>query len=387
MSALAQVFQSLGNKVTGSDMNESGLIESLRSKDIKVDIGHKKEQSSNADWIIYSEAIPANNPELNPEIKQSNYFEALAELQEMLKGVKTIAIAGTHGKSSTVSMLASCLHQAGIPINVIVGTKMKDFNGQNFLTSNDPKYLLVEACEYRRNFLPIKPDLLGITNIEFDHPDYFKDEEDYFNAFTQLKTQSQTVTDDYETYQEALGTPGEHNKMNAGLAFKMAMQIDPSKEEKYREALKNFEGAWRRFDKVGTFNGADLILDYAHHPSEIKTTLKTAREVYPNKRILAVFQVHQHSRAIEFIEEFKESFHHADYLFIPDIYACRDSKEDVQRMSTEDFVKELQKKHSEVEYTGSLENTANMIKNTANSGDVIIIMGAGNVDQITKWLV
>jgi UDP-N-acetylmuramate--alanine ligase len=264
---------------------------------------------------------------------------------------------------------------------------LKAFGNKN-LRVGSGELFLVEACEYRRNFLSLHPDLLGITNIEMDHPDYFKDEADYQSAFDRLVEQSREVLfpEDFSEYEGELGVPGEHNQRNAGLAAQMARRLGV-KEPDIARALSAYSGAWRRFEFKGiSLYGARIYDDYAHHPSEIVATLQGARELYPEERIVVVFQPHQYSRTRALLQDFAEAFEEADEVIIPNIYPARDSEEDRKAVSPESLVEAISQVHDHVRNGSGLEKTQAYLEETLEEGDVLIVMGAGDVDQIIPKL-
>jgi UDP-N-acetylmuramate--alanine ligase len=376
LSAVARFFLAKGKKVTGSDMKDSDLIQDLISEGAQITLSHG-ELPEGTEAIIYSEAIPESNPERQAagNLPILNYFEALGEISQ---NYKLIAIAGTHGKTTTTAMLGYLMQELGLDPTVLVGSKVPQFGGKNFRMGQS-EWMVVEACEYRRNFLPLRPQILGITNMEVDHLDYFKDEADYSAAFEELKAQSDEIVEAI-TFDAPLAVPGDHNRWNAGLAAAIAKHIGITD----LSPLEQFQGTWRRFQNVGEWEGAQIIDDYAHHPTEITVTLKTAREEFPDKRIVAVFQPHQHSRTAAFMEGFAESLKLADLVIIPNIYATRDTAEDKEAMSVERFVGELDAAGVNVLHTGDFEITRDFLDNDLTAEDILLLMGAGNVTDLVQ---
>ncbi len=382
MSALARFFKAKGFEVLGSDANASALSDELQAEGIDVKIGHG-ELPKDVDLVIYSEAIPLDNLELERardlEISSMTYFEALGKVSESFH---LVAIAGTHGKSTTTSMLGLILTAAGFDPTVIVGTKVKEFGGKN-IRVGDSDLMLVEACEYRRNFLHLKPDLLGILNVEMDHLDYFKSYEDYEKAFHQLADQSKEVVwpDDVSEYEGELTVPGEHNLLNAAMAANLARKLQVP-ELVIAKALKEFNGVWRRFEYCGTSCGALVYDDYAHHPSEIMATLQAAREKHPEARIVAVFQPHQYSRTAALFDDFAESFEDADEVIIADIYEARDTAEVKAAVSAEKLAEAI----PEAQHISGMEKIAHYLLDTLNEGDMVLVMGAGNITNLVPMI-
>jgi len=388
VSALARLFKAHGKHVSGSDHEASPLTEELVAEGIEVEIGHKPENLPKmTDLVVYSEAIPLGNPELEDAkdrgIPIMTYFQALGGITSCQR---LVAIAGTHGKTTTTAMLSIILERAGIDPTVVIGTKVKEFGGKN-LRVGQGEIFLVEACEYRRNFLSLNPKLLGILNIEIDHLDYFKSQEDYEMAFQELADQSEEVIwpDEVSEYEGELAVPGLHNKMNAGMAANLARRLGVG-DLIIQEALRDFKGTWRRFEYRGTCGGALVYDDYAHHPSEIFATLEAAREKHPDARIVAVFQPHQYNRTARLLEEFAESFEEADEVIIPNIYEVRDTEEDKHAVSAEKLVDEIGKHHENVRFGDGLEHTAEYLLETAKDGELILVMGAGDITHMIPMI-
>lgn len=389
MSGLARLLKAFGKEVSGSDSTPSSTVSELEAEEIPVSIGHEPdEMSDSTELVIYSEAIPPINPQLlkakELEIPMMSYFEALGEIT---KNYRLLAIAGTHGKTTTTAMLGLILEHAGYSPTVLLGSKLKEFGNRNVSIGESDLFVL-EACEYRRNFMSLKPDLLGITNMELDHTDYFKSWEDYKKAFEDLASQSEEVLwpEDSAEYEGELGVPGEHNQLNAGLAAHMARRLGVP-ELNIAAALAEYKGAWRRFEFKGeTISGARVYDDYAHHPTEILATLAGAREKYPDARIVAVFQPHQYSRTAALLEGFAESFEDADEVIIPNIYEARDTAADKKAVSVESLVEAISAHHDLVRNGEGLEATAEYLNETLNDGDLVLVMGAGDVGKIIPKL-
>jgi len=384
MSGLARLFAAQGKEVLGSDAQDSSTVEELRADEISVFVGHDEGQlPDDTELVIYSEAIPEDNEELmkarDLEIPTMTYFEALGKVTD---DYHLVAVAGSHGKTTTTAMLSLILVNAGLDPTVIVGSKLKEFGNRNVRVGTGEVFV-VEACEYRRNFMSLHPNLLGVTNIELDHIDYFKSQEDYELAFQELADQSEEVVwpDEISEYERDVGVPGNHNLLNAGMAAHLARRLGVS-EEIIAESLAAYEGAWRRFEYRGTSCGALIYDDYAHHPTEIQATLQGAREKYPESRIVAVFQPHQYSRTAALLDAFADAFEDADEVIIPNIYAARDSAADKAAVSSEALVDAIADYHDEVRYGDGLENTAEYLLDTIQDGDLVLIMGAGDVNSI-----
>lgn len=414
MSALARLYQRQGHEVTGSDFEDSKLLENLRDEGIGVFIGHTAAQiAPDTDVVIHSEAVPVDNLELSAArergISMKTYFEALGE---WTRDKKTICIAGTHGKTTTTALIACLLLQSYRDPTVVIGTQMKELEGKNMRLGGS-EYMVVEACEYRRSFLHLQPTGVVLTNIELDHVDYYRDLDDYLSAFREfvmkipadgflvangddenVRLVAQSAICEVLWYSKdsthleklELKVPGSHNRMNAMAAYTTGLYLK-IEEEMMLEALNSFEGTWRRFEYKGSFNGADIYDDYAHHPTEIQATLQAAREKYPDHRLIAVYQSHQHSRARYFLGEFGPAFKQADEVIIPNIYKVRDSEEDIQAVSAEKMVHEIQKTHPNVRYGNGFENTVAYLKKTLQPNDLVLVMGAGDVWKVAEELI
>jgi UDP-N-acetylmuramate--alanine ligase len=381
-SSLAQIFSERGNVISGSDNKKSDITEELEKNKIKVFYNQKKENiNKNLDLVIFSPAIPENNEELKEAkklgIKTLSYPEALGGFS---KDFFTIAVAGTHGKSTTTAMLAVIAKNAGLDPTVVVGTKVKEFAEQNFLSGNS-KLLIIEACEYKRSFLNFHPDILIITNTELDHLDYYKNEADYLSAFETLENQSKKIIKNIEVEKRyKLKSPGDFNQENANNAALAAKELKISDEE-IKNSLENFQGIWRRMEKKETkFENTIFIDDYAHHPTEIKVTLDAIREKNPDSKILCVFQPHQYSRTAMLLDKFANSFFSADKVIIPNIYQVRDSEEDLKRVSVDKLIDAI--KNTEAKNGKSLKETAEYIRNYHQEYDIVVTMGAGDITSI-----
>ena len=398
MSGLARLFKAHGKEVLGSDSTDDTLVQELVEEGFEIVIGHEEESlPQDTDLVVYTEAVPLDNPELELARERGvpvmTYFQALGKATD---SYRLLAIAGTHGKTTTVAMLALILINAGLDPTVLVGSKLEEFGNSNLRLggtssgvtggANEPIFL-VEACEYRRNFLPLQPDLLGVLNVELDHVDYFKDQEDYESAFNELAAQSGEVIwpDELSEYEGELAVPGWHNLMNAGMAAQMARRLGVS-EDVIAASLFEFKGTWRRFEYKGTLNGAAVYDDYAHHPTEIMATLEAAREKHPDARIVAVFQPHQFSRTAGLMSEFAESFEEADEVLIPNIYEVRDKDSDKEAGSADKLVAAISEHHENVSHTEDFDKTANYLRDTASEGDLIMVMGAGDVTHLVPMI-
>lgn len=377
VSALAHIYAQQGKAVSGSDMKGSEITEGFEN----VAIGHNSKNITNQDLVIYSPAIPDDNVELQRArglgIETISYPKALGRLTEEYF---TIAIAGTHGKSTTTAMLAVIMEQAGLDPTVVIGTKIPQFNGQNYRVGKS-KYLIVEACEYKESFLALRPKILLITNIEADHLDYFKTEEAYRANFEKfIKNSDAKVFQNPQPLDFKLspGVLGEFNLRNATLAATAALSIN-IKPEVIQKAIATFKGTWRRMEEKPKLWNTRMIDDYAHHPTEIRVTLEAIRDQNPNAKILCVFQPHQYSRTKAFLSEFANSFTDADQIIIPNIYEVRDTEEDKKSVTAQDLVNKIGTKAKNGDGIGK---TAEYIRGNFKNFDIIVTMGAGDIGTI-----
>jgi len=410
MSGLARLYLHEGATVSGSDSIESELTKKLEAEG--VDISYKQiaeNLSSRPDLelVVYTEAMAADHPELlaarEAGIRTINYFEALAEVANEYY---LIAVAGTHGKTTTTAMLIDILEEASFDPTAIVGS-LRTKTGSNFRAGKS-QYFVVEACEYKRDFLTLTPDVLVITNIEHDHVDYYKDLEDVQNAFSELVARVPEdgaiitlATDpnvrpvlasahakvfDYkiEVFRSlALKQPGLHNRMNAGAARAAALVLGADKNI-IEEALENFAGTARRFEYKGDCNGAKVYDDYAHHPTAITLAIAGARELYPDKKVTVVFQSHTYSRTHELFAEFTEALAKADRVLMTPIYAAREENE--SGVSAEKLSEAITEKGTESKFFHTLDAAALEINETVSSDDVVVVMGAGDVTKVARIL-
>jgi UDP-N-acetylmuramate--alanine ligase len=429
ISALAKYYLYRGEDISGSDLVYPRDVFSKEELDkIKFFLGHRKNNlSKKTDLVIYSLAVKNDNPELiqakRLKIPTLSYPQALGRLT---KEYFTIAIAGMHGKSTTTAMIAQILIDARLDPTVIIGSKVKNF-GPNGEASNfrygKSEYLIIEADEYKAAFLNHHPNVLVITNIEAEHLDYYRNLENIFKTFSKLilnfkgeKKYLIVNKDDrgvrelirriksiikenkinliwYNLTSEGrkikLKVPGQHNLSNAQAALKVA-QVLKINQSLALLSLKKFSGIWRRLEFKGIVNGAKIFDDYGHHPTEIKATLQAVKEILPkSKRLFIVFQPHQYYRTYYLFQDFIHSFDLADYVVLLDIYtvAGRESKTIMSKVNSEKLAKEIQKHKSNVFYLPSFDSAINFLKENLRQGDFCLIMGAGDIYQLTQKLI
>lgn len=397
-----------GHTVTGSDRTESELLEDLRGQGITVSLVQDGTAiPEGCDLFVYTEALSQDHPERKAAaergIRSISYFAALGELSEPFD---VLAVSGTHGKSSTTGMLAKILVDAGKDPTVVVGTKLPDLGGRNWRAGKS-KLFLLEACEYRRSFHALSPDTIVITTVDGDHFDYYASLDDYHRAFTEFVDQlppdgsviihggdpdalkiaeasARNVIDADQHSMPELSVPGIHMRQNAQLAFAAALHLGIDRAT-ILKALQQYRGAWRRMELVGMFQDIPVIDDYGHHPREISATLQAVGEKYPKARIVCVFQPHTHDRTLKLYDDFTQAFSGADLLIIPGIYEARRERD----AATVDLGKLLRdiEEHSGVECRDGISLVATeelLRKDILQSGDVLLVMGAGDVTGLAR---
>ncbi len=388
ISAIARMMYLEGKDVSGSDITNGELTRELRELGIKIFIGQGFELiPESTDLIVYTIAIPHYDPNLFEQIKNSNIsYKSYPEMLGIVTANKyTIAVAGTHGKTTTTAMIAKILIDTQLDPSVIVGSLLKEYKSN--LIVGESKYFVVEACEYERSFLNIKPKLLIITNIEEDHLDYYKDLNDIKSAFKQLESQSENVISDYTKYLEKvpkLSVPGEHNRMNAAAALAVADFLG-IKEEDAQKSIAQFSGTWRRLEKRGeTKEGVIIYDDYAHHPTEIKASLEALREIFPmgEKNITIVFQPHLFSRTKALFNDFAKCFKGADNIYLLPIFFAREEKD--ENISSEKLASAICLAGDKAKAFLDFESAEKFVKElNLGKNDVFVTMGAGEAYKVT----
>lgn len=389
ISALAKMALSRGMEVLGLNDEESRkTLEPLREAGVIVYYMNELKELPDADLYVYSDAWLYRGPEIIADAKTRgkpvlSNFEALGVFA---KEYKVIAIAGTHGKTTTTAMVAEILIDAGLDPTVIVGSFVKKF-GSNFRKGNS-EYLVVEADEYNRHFLNFHPYIGVVTNIEADHLDYYKDLVDVQNAFDTFLSQSENKITDYTKYLDKvpkLSVPGIHNVKNAAAALAVADALG-IEEEIARKSLQGFSGTWRRLEKKGeTSEGTIIYDDYAHHPTEIQASLQALRELYPkgDKNIIVVFQPHLYSRTKALFDDFAKAFHDADQTLLLPIYFAREAKD--PSISSEKLAVAINQAGDKAQAFADFESAETFVK-SMNLGpkDVFVTMGAGEAYKVAE---
>lgn len=439
MSGLAELLMKNKAIVTGSDQTASAVTKRLSDLGADIKIGHDcRNVPADAERVVVSAAIREDNPELRTArergCKVCKYAEMLGELMSLYDG---IAVSGTHGKSTTSAWLIYCLKQAGIDTNFIVGAEITQLGGSSGV--GDSRYFVAEACEYDRSFLNLRPQIGAILNIEQDHLDYYKDEEEIVDAFTEFALgikpggvlianvqdanvakiimdsrlcgqdnsvrcetfglnkdcdfSAQNIRVDkglwrFEVYHKAarlgvteISLPGRHNVLNALAVVAIAVNMGLDGEEVLQQ-LGGFTGIDRRLmfkDRIGQITVLD---DYAHHPTEIRASLAALRERYQPNRIWCVFQPHQHSRTRFLLDDFAESFKLADITIVPEIYFVRDSESARLEINSEILVERMRAKGSEALFINGFGRICDYLKRNVGSGDLVVTMGAGDIWKV-----
>ncbi len=426
VSAIARMFLYEAKEIYGSDISDSDNIEQLRKAGADILIGQSIDHiPHDVDMIVYTIAIEKFAADflaqvktkfstINSDVKIISYPEALSDIS---KHKYTIAVSGTHGKTTTTAMIAKMLIDAGLDPTVIVGSMLKD-QKTNFIagTSN---YLVVEACEYCRSFLNINPTVAVITSIDEDHLDYYKDLNDITSAFKEFvakvpvggfiigDTTNNVIAEvmdsashdhslqeinpekinahDFFDSKLKLMVPGEHNRKNASLALAVADTLG-IKPDVAKKSLETFAGTWRRFEYKGkTKEGAIVYDDYGHHPAEIKATLQGVKELYPKHRIIAVFEPHLFSRTKMLFKEFSECFTDADQVCVLPIYPAREVFDST--ISSEMLVDEIFKHHTSAHFLPSFAEAKKYLARNGDKDTIILCTGAGTITDLATDIV
>lgn len=412
MSGLAQLCVDQGAVVTGCDREASPTTELLEKKGIKVSIGHGADHVvGDLDLLVCTDAIPEDNPErakaAELRVRRTSNFQLLGEIS---KEMKTIAIAGTHGKTTTTGMVAKILRDVGASPVAIIGSIVKDF-GSNYLSGTSDLFV-VEADEYKEHLLEFSPEVLLINNLEWDHTDIYPSleslQDTFRKAVVKIPEDGCIITNSNDPNIAAvlaalpmgggpkivdytkegiygLALPGAFNQMNARAAAAAARVVAPNlSTEAIMGSLASFQGTWRRFEHKGkTPNGADVYDDYAHHPTAIKETLKALREKVGRGKVWVAFHPHLYSRTKDLFEDFATAFGDADKVFIAPIYAAREV--DDGTVSSELLAERV--KAQGVDATALDFAGIEFALTQAIAGDTIITMGAGDIYKVADKLV
>ncbi len=402
ISAIARMMLLEGKEISGSDSSSSDLIEELKKLGATIYKGHATEQiHKDLDLVIYTIAIPDTNPELVEAkrlgIPMLTYPQTLTLVS---RDKYTIAISGTHGKTTTTAMVAKIMIDAGLDPTVIVGSILKG-EKSNFIAGKGECFV-IEACEYRRSFLNLKPNILIITNIDNDHLDYYKDITDIQSAFIELVGKmgpgdylicdtrdenlkpvidsAKCIVLDYGSVSKTpfnLKVPGVHNRKNASAALMVGNVLGLS-PEKSLDSLSQFGGTWRRFEYKGlTEKGAQVYHDYGHHPTEIAATIAGARELFPTQKIVVVFEPHLFSRTKLLLKDFGKCFNQADEVVLAPIYPAREKFDPT--ITSEMLRDEIAANKIKATVFKNAQDIETYVKKETGTDDVVLVSGAGDL--------
>jgi UDP-N-acetylmuramate--alanine ligase len=437
MSGIAEVLVNLGFRVSGSDQKRSVVTDRLQRMGVEFNEGHSGENVGDSQVVVRSTAVRDDNPEIIEAHRRSIPVIPRAEMLAELMRLKphSVAVAGSHGKTTTTSMVATVLGHAGLDPTIVVGGVVGAFGSNAHLGTSD--LMVVEADESDRSFLMLTPTIAVVTNIDREHMDYYHDMDDVRTCFTNFVNKvpfygaSVLCLDDPNVqaiiprierrrmtyglsaqadisahairYDQNFGSkftvglgantvgeislrvPGLHNVYNALAAIAVGFELDVQ-FERIVEALGNFTGAGRRFQSRGEVGGVLVVDDYGHHPTEIKATLAAAKIGSGGRRIVVLFQPHRYTRTHDLMEEFARSFNNADSLFITDIYAA--SEEPIEGVTAEALTDAIKRfGHKDAQHIGPLENAATTLREHVQEGDLVLTLGAGTVSRVSDQLV
>lgn len=434
MSALAAIMLKRGWKVSGSDLKQSSLTKKLVKEGATFYLGHAEDNIRGADLIVYTAAVKPDNAELSKARKLGIEVLSRAEFLGSLMGEAKygIAISGSHGKTTTTALTGVMIENAGLDPTVLVGGELDALGGN--VKVGGSEYFVAEACEYVETFLALRPYIGVVLNIDADHLDYFGDLDHVIAAFRrfaklipaegfliacsddanvreilpnldchvitygltqgadwwatniEMRPEGGSLFDVYHKG-ELLGRAhlnlnGKHNISNSLSTLAVGTTIGIPFETMC-ETLKYFVGTHRRFEYKGTYNGATIVDDYAHHPTEIRATLAAAKEV-AQRRLMVAFQPHTYTRTKSLLADFAEAFTDADEVIITDIYAAREK--DTYGVSSVDIVSKMKDKHPNAKHIGRLEDAAAYFSDKLRPGDLLITMGAGDIHRVGESL-
>ena len=441
VSAIARLLHKKDIQVSGSDLVRSKITNSLKKLGVKVYIGQHGPENieRDIDLVVHTVAVPKDNPELIQAKKFKIPILTFPQiLGELTKNKFTIAVSGTHGKTTTTSLASLVLEKGGFDPTVVIGSNLETFKGNAKVGKS--KYFVIEADEYRKAFLNYLPNIIVLTSLEYEHPDCYKNLKAVKQAFNDFlkklpargmviacfddanvrdliekskaysessrRVMSYGFSEDVtfrigNVIQKRRGTtfqitknneligqfkliiPGIHNVLNATAAIALALELGISIGA-IKKALAGFKGAWRRFEKKGEIKGVTIIDDYAHHPTEVQATLAAARKLLGDRKIICVFQPHHYQRTKALFDDFVKSFSNADEIVIPDIYsvAGREDKLTEREVSSKMLVEEIAKLGEDVKYIGELDEVVKYLAEHTKKEDVVITMGAGDVTEV-----
>jgi len=410
-SAVASIAEAQGFEVTGCDLEPKNEF-TAEFKDSRLFKGHDPDHLEGVNILAITPAVTSLDPD-NPELVEAKKkgIEILTWQEFMGKYLEkdkfVIAVCGTHGKSTVTGMIGQLLEDAGLDPTVELGAIIPKW-GRNYRIGKG-KYFVTEADEFNDNYLASHPDITVVTNIEMDHPEYFKDFESYKDSFKKFLMQTKGtivgnisdpgVAEDLKVLMKespvtcldyskndirfALKIPGQFNEQNAKAAFQVGLLLglDPTL---IKQSLNNFNGVGRRFEKLGNYKGREVYSDFGHHPTEIKTTMEVARKKFPLKHIWLIYQPHMFSRTKALFKEFVKVFENlpVNQILIMDIYPSREI--DTGQVSSKELAEAVKK--SNVDYVSN-EDLKIILDSETHPGDILFFMGAGDIDKIARDLV
>ncbi len=424
MAPFARMLHAAGHTLTGADATENIAVRELRQMGIPVVTGTEADVlPARVEAVIHSAALPPTARPLR-EAREAGlpvlkYARAVGQLA---RSKRTFAIAGTHGKTTTTAMLSWVLHRAGLSPSFLVGGNVPQLCETGCGRSDR---LVVEACEFDRSFLHLRPDVAIVTNIEADHLDYYKDIVEITAAFRAFATQVAEVLVIHEGLRETLGRaggvrarvvtfgpspdadlrvlpadrgfavgrhefrlalPGFHNALNAAAVLAVA-RTEGVADETVAAALAEFQGVGRRLEVKGRPRGVCVIDDYAHHPTEVRAGLEALRVTFAPGRLWVVFQPHQYSRLRRFLPEFADALASADRIVVPPVFTARDADEDRSAVSSGDLVTAVRHRGGDAVHLQDFDAVVDFVRTQARAGDVVVTMGAGDVGDVAGRLV
>ena len=409
VSAVARMMLQEGKEVSGSDREETRIVTELKEKGAHISIGHNEANvSPGTDTVIFSIAVREDNSELRKARALGLSVFSYPEILGAISVSKfTVAISGTHGKTTTTAMVAKILIDAGRSPSVIVGSLLKE-GGSNFI-AGEGNVFVVEACEYRRSFLQLEPNILVITNIDDDHLDYYGDIAGVQKAFGEFAAKvgkgnhiianvgdplvapvlqnSKAQIVDYAAINGdllQLRVPGKHNVLNAKAALGVAEVLN-IRLGTALTALNNFKGTWRRFEYKGIMEtGALLYDDYAHHPTEIQSTIQAAKDFFKNKKLIVVFQPHLYSRTKLLLDQFAKSFGGVEKIIVAPIYAAREDEAGVNSWL---LAEKIRANNENAIPMYSFDEIKDHLRSHTTGDHVVFTMGAGDIYDVAEQLV
>ena len=436
MSGLARMANQLGKTVSGSDLQDSSTVQQLRQEGITV---HTPQQAENVpleyDLYVYSDAVTVDNPERavllehGLEQKAMSYFTAVGELMQVYQN--RIAVSGTHGKTTTTAMLGLVMEEAAYDPSVIVGSPVKSWRS-NVRVGEDQTWFAVEACEYNAHMLELHPTAIILNNIEEDHLDYYNNLDHIVLTFqkyinhmpnsgvlivnaddaeaaeigfdgevvtfgidneadvqaTNVNTAAEQQQFTVDGYTFRLKVPARYNVYNAlgVVAYAKYLKID---NDTIQAGLDKFTGTNRRFEYMGKYKGADVVSDYAHHPTAIEGLLSATKEWYPNRRVIIVFQPHQHNRTKNLFNGFAQAFDNSELTIVQKIFDVAGREHDAdQAVSSKQLVAAIEEVTGRLTiYSDGAEHTKKLLAEHVEKNDVVLIVGAGDIHAIAEELV